>query len=177
MIIIILPIVAFILFIIWSIVERDGDCLFIGFVTSALIFFFCGIIFGIAVPEIAQYAGAEIITEIDSEQPLMALKDGSGVTGNFFLGSGTVDENEYFYYIIYEPNKGYSSKKIRTDDAYVDYLESEHCEFDKPCLVHWTSTWKSPILRFFASCPFDWYTFYIPEGSIIENYYEVDLEG
>ena len=48
---------------------------------------------------------------------------------------------------------------------------------EEPCIVYYYDEWDSKILRFFAWSPENWYTFYVPEGSIIENYYEVDLEG
>lgn len=146
-----------------------------GFVITGLISFtLCGMI----IPAIAEANGAAHIIEQTDVKPLYALKDNSNISGSFFLGTGSIDEDDYYYYITREEGKGYSVNKRSTGGfTYLEYLSAEDCEYDEPCLVYYHDEWENKVLRFFAWSPINWYTFYIPEGSIIENYYEVDLEG
>lgn len=133
---------------------------------------------GLIIPIAADAAGATHSVEKVEVTPLYALKDNSNLSGTFFLGSGSVDETDYYYYIIREEGKGYCvQKKAINNYTYLDYLSSEGCEYDEPCLAYYYDEWDNKILRFFAWSPENWHTFYVPEGSIIENYYEVDLEG
>ena len=133
---------------------------------------------GLLIPITADAAGATHSIEKVEVTPLYALKDNSNLSGTFFLGSGSVNETDYYYYIVREEGKGYCvQKKAVNNYTYLDYLNSEGCEYDEPCLAYYYDEWDSKILRFFAWSPENWHTFYVPEGSIIENYYEVDLEG
>jgi hypothetical protein len=159
----------------------DGDfCLGLlgsvaGFLFAALISVF---VCGLAIPMAAETAGAAQSIEKVEVTPLYALKDNSNLSGTFFLGSGSVNETDYYYYIVKEEGKGYCVKKKAINNyTYLDYLNAEDCKYDEPCLAYYYNQWDNKILRFFAWSPENWYTFYVPEGSIIENYYEVDLEG
>ena len=146
-----------------------------GFLTAALISI---IICGLIIPIVADTVGATHSVEKVDIAPLYALKDNSNLSGSFFLGTGSVNETDYYYYIVKEEGKGYCVNKLSTSNSvYLDYLNSKNCEYDEPCLVYYYDEWDSKALRFFAWSPPNWHTFYIPEGSIIENYYEVDLEG
>jgi hypothetical protein len=49
---------------------------------------------------------------IYSEQTLVAIRDKSGVSGSFFLGSGTIDEQQYYFYYAKLPNGGFIADKI-----------------------------------------------------------------
>lgn len=134
---------------------------------------------GFIIPVAADAVGAAHSIEKVEVTPLYALKDNSNLSGTFFLGTGSIDETDYYYYyIIREEGKGYCvQKKAINSYTYLDYLSSEDCEYDEPCLAYYYDEWDNKILRFFAWSPENWHTFYVPEGSIIENYYEVDLEG
>ena len=159
----------------------DGD-LCLGFLGSVAGFLFAGlismIVCGLIIPIAADAVGATHSIEKVEVTPLYALKDNSNLSGTFFLGSGSMNETDYYYYIIREEGKGYCvQKKAINNYTYLDYLNSEDCKYDEPCLAYYYDEWDNKILRFFAWSPANWHTFYVPEGSIIENYYEVDLEG
>ena len=160
---------------------NDGD-LCLGFLGSVAGFLFAVlismIVCGLIIPFAADAVGATHSIEKVEVTPLYALKDNSNLSGTFFLGSGSVNETDYYYYIVREEGKGYCvQKKAINNYTYLDYLSSEDCEYDEPCLAYYYDEWDNKILRFFAWSPANWHTFYVPEGSIIENYYEVDLEG
>ena len=147
----------------------------IGFLSAALISI---VMCGLVIPIAADAAGATHSVERVEVAPLYALKDKSNISGTFFLGTGSVDETDYYYYIVKEEDKGYRVNKLSMGSSvYLDYLNSDSCEYDDPCLVYYYDEWDSKALRFFAWSPPNWHTFYVPKGSIIENYYEVDLEG
>ena len=160
----------------------DGGDFCLGLLGSVAGFLFAVlismIVCGLIIPIAADAAGATHSIEKVEVTPLYALKDNSNLSGTFFLGSGSVNETDYYYYIIREEGKGYCiQKKAINNYTYLDYLSSEDCEYDEPCLAYYYDEWDNKILRFFAWSPANWHTFYVPEGSIIENYYEVDLEG
>ena len=142
------------------------------FVGLALSIAVCGLI----VPCIGDITNAEKQVEVVSVQELSALKDNDGIYGNFFLGSGKVESTQYLYYISYEDGKGYMTNKINANYAYIDYLNREGCEYDKPVKVQYKEDYKSKVLKWCSWCPSDWTTFYVPEGSVLENYYSIDLE-
>ena len=116
----------------------------IGFLSAALIsMLICGLI----VPIAADAAGATHSVEKVEVTPLYALKDNSNLSGTFFLGSGSIDETDYYYYIIKEEGKGYCvQKKAINSYTYLDYLNSEGCEYDEPCVVYFYDEWDSKIL-------------------------------
>ena len=147
----------------------------VGFVCAALISL---ILCGLLIPAIAEAEGANYVVEQTDVKPIYALKDNSSISGSFFLGTGSIDEDDYYYYVTREEGKGYIVNRIMVGGStYLEYLTTEDCEYKEPCLVYFYTKWESKTLRFFAWSPSNWRTFYIPEGSIIENYYEVDLEG
>lgn len=164
----------------FGLIGDGGLCLgFLGSVAGFLFAVFISmIVCGLVIPMAADAAGATHSIEKVEVTPLYALKDNSNLSGTFFLGSGSVNETDYYYYIVREEDKGYCiRKKAINNYTYLDYLSSEDCEYDEPCLAYYHDEWDNKILRFFAWSPENWHTFYVPEGSIIENYYEIDLEG
>ena len=119
---------------------------------------------------------AETGPKIPKEEPysieLVALKDNSSVNGNFFLGTGTIDEDQYYFYLT-KTAKGIQQRKLKnTSDVYLNYAEST----DTPRIVVQKSRCANPIIDFLALGPtFTEYYIYVPEGSIT-NEFSVDLE-
>ena len=111
------------------------------------------------------------ITEV-SQENIYALQDNGKIHGSFFLGSGTIDEVNYYFYIVEGP-MGKSIEQKNIDYCFIDdslstdeqpyvskiYIESDNF-FAKTCLF----TNKAEV-----------YVFHIPKGAIIENY-RIDLE-
>ena len=134
---------------------------------------FCGLI----LPGIAMAADAETVITSEEATKLYALKDNSGVSGSFFIGCGSVETDNYIYYITYEDGKGYEVKKQSSNyNVYIDYLTNENCKYEDPVKVKYSCKFKNPILNFLTWGPDGWTTFYVPEGSVLENYYSIDLE-
>ena len=131
---------------------------------------------GIACPAIAEWTDAKTTCEATSVVELSALTDRTNMSGSFFLGCGSIDEEQYISYITYQEGKGYNVDKIKASSwVYIDYL-GEKCSYDKPVMVEYEEDWVNPIWRFFTWRTASWTTFYVPEGSVLENYYSINLD-
>lgn len=118
----------------------------------------------------AFFADADMKVLTRQEQKLYALSDRNGVEGSFFLGSGSIDDNMKYVYIVEVEDKGYKMETLGINYVYINYTD------ETPTLVTVTYIFDNNILNFFA-VPFKSheYIFNIPEGSIT-NSYVIDLE-
>lgn len=100
---------------------------------------------------------------------IYALQDNVGVEGSFYLGSGHIDDNlKYFY--VKQTDLGYTVCDVNADDAYIQYTS------DKCHLVRRSYKFNNRFVRLIAMpMENDKYIFYIPDGSIINNY-AIDLK-
>jgi hypothetical protein len=155
----------------------DGEGWF-GIVISPLVYLafllLCALTFGVIGGVIADAAGADYDIVVTQEEPLIALKDNSDITGKFFLGCGTVEKTQYYYYISYVEGKGYTVQKDYASGCYLEYLNKD-CKYKEPCRVVYQKEYTNPVVRWLIPSMDGWTTYYIPEGSII-NDYKVDLE-
>lgn len=120
-------------------------------------------------------ASGDCIPESDQEIELVnttniiALKDNAGVSGSFFLGSGYIDDDLYYYYAA-ETERGYKVNKLRADNCYTQYSD------DAPRIEEYEATGFKRWYHYIYAIPSDsYYVVYIPEGSIT-NVFEIDLE-
>ena len=111
------------------------------------------------------------ITYSDEKIELIALKDNFQVEGNVFLFSSTVnDELKYTY--IYETDMGMTVKSLDADTCYIKYIGDNETPYIQKWIVSHPS--KFMVKMFFLS--YDRYTIYLPEGSVIEEVYNIDIE-
>lgn len=143
----------------------------LGFIAMFLVGLFLLIPTAIHEDYLIEHATEYEITEV-SQENIYALQDNGEIHGSFFLGSGTVDEVNYYFYITEGP-MGKSIEQKNIDYCFIDdslsadeqpymskiVIESDNF-FAKTCLF----TNKTNV-----------YVFHIPKGSIIENY-RIDLE-
>ena len=104
---------------------------------------------------------------------LMALKDGDEIFGSFFLGSGMVEEDQYYYYLIETPKGIQQQKTLVDENVFLHYIENG----ETPRLEKQTMRTSNKFLLFWT-CGADTYTeshFYIPKGSLTTEF-EIDLE-
>lgn len=102
---------------------------------------------------------------------ITALKDNSELHGSFYLGSGSIDEETYYYFMT-ETNKGKKMDKVSTKDAYLNEGETENTYIEVYDLVFTNSIAK---FLFGESSGYDEYIFYIPENSVTTEF-NVDME-
>lgn len=175
MIIFVIPIICFIIALVGYIGYYGFDFEGLGFATLISLAGFCvGLIillFAILGFEASDDAG-KIIVETDRIE-LIALQDNYEIEGSAFLFSSIVDEEMKYVYLYEDPARGITYKSIDADECYIKYInENEH-----PYIQEWEERCKSDFWYWLFALSRTHYTFYLPKGSVIENVYEVDLEG
>lgn len=105
---------------------------------------------------------------IAEDVDIYAMQDNLATEGNFFLGSGHVDDELKYFYVV-KGEFGYTVTNVNADNTYIQYT-SERCHLEKH-----TYTFDNWFVRLIAIPCSEHYVFYIPEGSIINNY-TVDLK-
>ena len=103
---------------------------------------------------------AEWKVEQTSTEPVVALQDNSGLTGRFYMRSGYINSEEYYYYLVKLNNGGYKSNKVKTATATIFETDSNY-------RVEWyTRTrgfWFTKEIQTF-------HYVYIPEGAMCFDY-------
>ena len=102
---------------------------------------------------------------------LIALKDDLQMEGSAFLFSSVVDQ-ELKYTYIYETDYGRTTNSIDADKCYIKYIDED----THPYIQKWEVMPKSDFINWLFIPSYYKYTIYLPEGSVIENVYEIDLE-
>lgn len=112
--------------------------------------------------------------EKDSEWTIYALDDSIGASGRFFLGSGRIDSDIYYYY-VYNTVHGQKIGKLRASNVYLKYDDDNH--YIEKYNRHYNDDLKTKLLvtQLFTKCEDSYYVIYIPEGSIT-NDFTVDLQ-
>lgn len=103
---------------------------------------------------------------------LIALKDNYQIESTTFLFTSIADSELKYTYLYEVPEKGVTAKSVSADKAYIKYID----ESQTPYVQKWETRSKSMLINWLF-CPGEYgYTFYLPQGSVVENVYEVDLE-
>lgn len=147
-------------------VEVEGCILmtFAVFVALALI-----ILIGLSISNLIAGEAASYEPLLIETQEIQAFSDNITPNGHFFLGTGTV-ESKAKYFVIIEKKIGSSVEQYDVENSYIKYTT------DTPRVEHYHKVFTNPWVVFFCGdewCGYD--VFYIPEGSIKENYV-VDLQ-
>ena len=114
-----------------------------------------------------------VIKEVGNPIELIALKDNFNTHGSGFIFSSYVDEDLYYIYIYEDEQRGMSTNKIKADSAYIKYLEDDTT---KPYIQEWMEESNNAFLNWLFCWGEYGYTIYLPQGSVIENVYEINLE-
>lgn len=100
-----------------------------------------------------------------SSQNLVALRDKDGIEGNFFLGSGHIGSQPYYFYYAQQSDGGYSPSEIKADDSVTVYETTEK----SARLISYEVVANSHIADW-VSLPLSegdhLYKFYVPAGTI-----------
>ena len=111
------------------------------------------------------------ITYSDEKTELIALKDNFQTEGNTFLFSATIN-NELKYTYIYETAMGMTAKSLKASDCYIQYIGDN----ETPYIQKWVVSHSSEFMNKMFILSYDRYTIYLPEGSVIEEVYNIDIE-
>lgn len=67
---------------------------------------------------------------------IVSLTPGEGVSGKFFLGSGTIDTVEYYFFYVQEKDGAVSFHKVRKDKTKVYFNATTTTSYFKSTLVY-----------------------------------------
>ena len=159
---VVVPIIIFIIGIIYAIYERDLDYAGIGFLIGlvALVLVF------ILVAAVSETLPNNVKVYEEEEIPIVALEDNFNLNGHFFLASGITAKDAYYYYMT-KTEEGYKVQKV---------IASTPIEFsDNPCIVKYTPVGFTEWYYYIFSAPTGtYYKIYVPEGTI-KFAFNVDL--
>lgn len=111
------------------------------------------------------------ITYSDEKTELVALKDNFQIEGTVFLLSSTSnDELKYTY--IYETDMGMTIKSLKASGCYIKYIDDNEI----PYIQKWVVSHPNKFMNKMFFLSYDRYTIYLPEGSVIEEVYNIDIE-
>lgn len=132
-----------------------------------LLFVMPATLLGAVSSEIAdEYAAKTYYVEEDID--IYALQDNLTTDGRFFLGSGHIDD-ELKYFYVQKTDVGYTVRNVDADESYIQYT-SDRCHLEKQ--AYHFDNWFIDWIAFPKGYR---YVFYIPDGSIINNY-AIDLK-
>lgn len=109
--------------------------------------------------------------DMENRTELVALKDNFQIEGSAFLFSSVINEDLHYTY-VYETDMGMTTKSVNSNKTYIKYIEAN----ETPYIQTWYVRPHSNFIHCFFCPGYYRYTIYLPEGSVIENVYEVDLE-
>ena len=110
-------------------------------------------------------------TNLVTSVKLVSLSDNYGIEGSTFIFSSYVD-NELSYTYMYQTERGLTTKTIDGHDTYIRYLMSN----EQPYLKEYEESHPNKLIDWLF-CPGSiYYIIFVPEGSVIENHYNIDLQ-
>lgn len=106
-----------------------------------------------------------------SKTPIVALSNNVGIQGRTYLRSGYVEDTLSYYYIT-ETDMGLKTHKVNANNSYIKYTT------EQPYMITYKLTYTNDfVIWAFGNCADSTrYTFYLPEGSVITDYYNIDLQ-
>lgn len=110
--------------------------------------------------------------EYNEDVKLIALKDNFGINGQGYLFSSYVEDELKYVYLYEDEIRGITTNSVDADKAYIKYIDNS----ETPHIQKWSEVSKSRVFNWLFCPGTVRYTIYLPEGSVIENTYEVDLE-
>lgn len=164
--IIILPMIAFLVLFIWNLKAKVFKI--VEFIFLIPLFIVVTILFNVMLFITFVKDNTEVISQTKAEYSLVSTKFGSATDGSFFLGTGTINNEEYMYYVIRD---GDEIKRNKTQN-YKIYITNED-----PYVVMDKKTIKESWTNWFYKAEFweDVYeeegtcVFYVPEDSIVQS--------
>lgn len=134
---------------------------------GALVLAFIVAVMMLALTSIIATAVATEFSDERQAEPIYALRDNVGQSGQFFLGCGSVDSELKYFYVVDTSN----GKHVASVPAARTYI----AESNVPTITTISYDWANKSLNWIAFCmKDDDYIFSVPPGTIL-NDYEIDL--
>lgn len=148
----------------------DGGEIFVVLITTVVLGF--GVL---AVSNILHHSNAvqnDNVERVDVVQTeLSALNNSSNVSGEFFLGFGSVDNEEVYRYIIQDSDGGYRVRSVDASDVVVYEIPGASSAYVETARLRSPSSWSA-----ISNTSSDDIKFYVPEGSVKQDTYEVSVD-
>jgi hypothetical protein len=142
----------------------------IGDLFTRIIFSLLGLVLGIAISMGFGALPVEKVYKLTGQEYLYALQDKTGVSeGSFFLGCGSIDSKEYYYYYKKVSENSFKMGKIETEDALV--IEDDN---ETPRIETYMQRWKNENWYWLGIPAKEKIKVYIPKNSIVSKY-KLDL--
>lgn len=111
----------------------------------------------------------EIVSQTTIKYNLVSTRFNNVVDGSFFLGTGSIDNEEYMYYVVRE---GDELKREKTQDYKIYITDKEpYVEIERKIIKKSSTHWlynindvEENIIENEGQC-----IFYVPENSIVQN--------
>lgn len=137
--------------------------IFVGFVVSIFILLIASGIFNCFLDD------SDYVYSLSESTNIIALKDNQNISGSYFIFSGYVDEELYYYYAK-ETEFGYITDKIAADNCYIKYTNNT------PKIETYTADFTNKIFWWFAGPMVNnRIIIYCPENTITTEF-DIDLE-
>lgn len=103
-------------------------------------------------------------------RPLVNLRSNDGISGRFFLGSGTVGTTEYYFYYTKNQDGGFEPNKLSTDSNKIVIFEEDRSDGE---LRIYEDTFTNKILDYIAIdlSSKRKYEFHIPLESLTRDFH------
>lgn len=153
-------IIALIFFIISWVIEQDAFIAIFPGIIGAM----AGLLITFTVASACPVGPPELI----STEEIVSLSNRTEIEGHYYLGHGTVNSTDYFHYLGNVKDRGYKWNRIPASMTYINEIE----DGSNPRIEHYKLYYKWEILDVLLG-PFwfnDYYSAYIPEDSIVENF-------
>lgn len=119
------------------------------------------IVLGISIPFIS---AEKIGTQEHHYMYVYSLKNQNDTEGSFFLGSGNIDQIEYYYY-FYRGKYGYDRGKLPINNVSIVETDTR-----KPELTQVYNIYDTTNLLLWAPNPTEQYILYVPKNTIIRQF-------
>lgn len=143
------------------IIEREEGVWFLGIIGGGILGLAIGMTISLFIPAISKVE--------TKTYNMAAIQDNSSVKGSFFLGSGSINGTMKYVYYYMEDSNSYRMNQVDYDKAKVIYSS----EPPKVIIYHLTedvNTLRSKFNTGGLLRETEWYEFYIPKGSIQNNF-------
>ncbi|NFH75761.1 hypothetical protein [Clostridium botulinum] len=107
---------------------------------------------------------------IDTTVFIKAIKDNQSINGNFFLGSGNINGEIYYYYMTCKDDNTQIKKIKNNDNVYM--IENN---IEKPKIIFYKKEFVNPKLKDMPCLGTGKIKIYIPKGTLKMNY-NIDME-
>lgn len=160
--------IVFIVTFIWAWIDTYGE--FIGSVIAGAVASIVLFVIAVVIVLVTPFETHKVLEETVS---VYSIKDTSKINGQFVLGSGTIDEKQYFYFV--SEREGFKSiGKVKTD-----FSRIKEGNYKKPYMKKYKYEYDNKFVRFMLGKTVfikeNSYDFYLPENTVTQEY-KVDLE-